>query len=192
MNTITLGSRTITDGPDTRPYIIAEIGVNHGGSMERARELIELAKQGGADAAKFQTYKAATLASRHSPSYWDTTKEPTTSQYELFKKYDSFGREDYIALAEHCRKTGIDFLSTPFDDDAIEFLNPLMPFYKIASADLTNTPFLRKVAGRQKARGAFRGRFHAGRSPCCGEGTRKPRLRKPRIASLHPQLSHCL
>lgn len=147
-NEVTLGKRRFA--PGSKPYVIAEIGVNHEGSMDQARRLIDLAKEGGADAAKFQSYKAGTLASKHSPSYWDTSKEPTRSQYELFQKYDSFGPDEYVALAEHCRRVGIDFLSTPFDDAAIEFLDPLVPFFKIASADLTNTPFLRKVAGKGK------------------------------------------
>ena len=145
---VKLGARTITTA--SRPYVIAEIGVNHEGSMDQAKRLIELAKKGGADAAKFQSYKASTLASKHSPAYWDTTKEPTTSQHQLFKKYDNFGAAEYVALAEHCRKVGIEFVSTPFDDAAIDFLDPLMPFYKIASADLTNIPFLRKIAAKGK------------------------------------------
>lgn len=145
---IQLGEKKIKYGG--APYLIAEIGVNHGGSMSKAKELIDLAKQGGADAAKFQTYKAGTLASKHSPSYWDTSKEATKSQYELFKKYDHFDKEDYIELAEYCRQVGIDFLSTPFDDEAVEFLSPLMPFFKIASADITNIPFLRKIASHGK------------------------------------------
>ncbi|MDD5392916.1 MAG: N-acetylneuraminate synthase family protein [Thiothrix sp.] len=145
---IQLGAREIS--PRSTPYVIAEIGVNHEGSMDQAKHLIELAKEGGADAAKFQSYKAGTLASKHSPSYWDTSKEATRSQYELFKKYDVFDPDEYIKLAEHCQQVGIDFLSTPFDDTAIDFLDPLMPFFKIASADLTNTPFLRKVAKKGK------------------------------------------
>lgn len=129
-----------------QPYIIAEIGVNHEGSLEQAKELIRLAKEGGAHAAKFQTYKAEKIASKYSPAYWDTSKESTTSQYELFKKYDAFGEEEYKMLAEYCGSLGVDFLSTPFDADAVEFLNPLMPLFKIASADLTNVPLLRQVA----------------------------------------------
>ena len=78
---IRLGSREVGEGET--PYVIAEIGVNHEGSLDTAKQLIELAKKGGADAAKFQTYKAETLASKHSPAYWDTTKEATRSQYEL-------------------------------------------------------------------------------------------------------------
>jgi len=145
---IKLGEKTIY--PDSKPYIIAEIGVNHEGSMEQAKKLIDLAKEGGANAAKFQSYKADTLASKNSPSYWDTTKEPTKSQHELFKKYDQFDPEDYVVLSEYCEDNEIDFLSTPFDDNAIEFLNPLVPFFKIASADITNTPFLRKIAEKEK------------------------------------------
>src|SRR5579863_8181973 len=150
MNTITLGKKTVTDDPNAQPYIIAEVGVNHEGSLVRAKELIDLAREGGADAVKFQTYKAETLASKHSPAYWDTTMEPTLSQYELFKKHDKFGRDEFIALAKHAANAGIDFLSTPFDDAAVEFLDPLMRFFKVASADLTNTPFLRKIARKGK------------------------------------------
>ncbi len=145
---VQLGKRMIQQ--DSKPYVIAEIGVNHEGSMQQAKILIEQAKTGGADAAKFQSYKAGTLASKHSPSYWDTTKEATRSQYELFQKYDGFGPLEYVELAEHCQKVGIDFISTPFDDQAVEFLDPLVPFFKVASADLTNTPFLRKIGAKQK------------------------------------------
>ena len=141
---IQLGRRRID--ARSEPYVIAEIGVNHEGSLTTAKRLIELAKQGGADAAKFQTYKAETLASRHSPAYWDTTKEATLSQYELFKKYDAFGPKEYQALAEHCKHIGIEFVSTPFDDGAVDLLAPLVTFFKIASADITNTPLLRRVA----------------------------------------------
>lgn len=141
---VVLGSRTMT--PTSRPYIIAEIGVNHEGSLDLAKRLIELAKEGGADGAKFQSYKADTLASKHSPAYWDTSKESTRSQHELFQKYDNFEPADYAALADHAKRCGIDFLSTPFDDAAVDYLQPLVPFYKIASADITNTPLLRRVA----------------------------------------------
>src|SRR5215212_7379523 len=139
-----LAARVVTE--KSPPYVIAEIGVNHGGSLDLALQLIDLAKAGGADAAKFQTYKADTLASKHSPAYWDLSKEPTTSQHKLFQKYDSFGPSEYRALAKHCEEVEIDFVSTPFDKSAVELLDPLMPFFKIASADLTNTPLLRQVA----------------------------------------------
>ena len=143
-----LGKREITK--NSKPYVIAEIGVNHNGSFDQAIKLIDLAKLGGADAAKFQSYKASTLASKNSPAYWNTQKESTLSQYDLFKKYDNFNSKQYEDLASYCKKVDIDFLSTPFDDDSIEFLEPIMPFYKIASADITNLPFLRKIAIKNK------------------------------------------
>ena len=148
MASIQLGSNIVSD--KSNAYIIAEIGVNHEGSIKKAKELILLAKKGGADAAKFQTYKAHKLASKFSPSYWDTKEEETKSQYELFKKYDNFSESDYIKLADFCNANNIEFLSTPFDSDAIDFLDKLMPYYKIASADLTNIPLLRKVATKGK------------------------------------------
>lgn len=118
--------------------------------MELAKELIAQAKRGGAHAAKFQSYKADTLASKHSPAYWDLSKEETVSQYELFRKFDTFGQNEYCDLAAYCREIEIDFLSTPFDDAAVEFLDSFMDYYKIASADLTNIPFLRKVGAKRK------------------------------------------
>ncbi len=135
---------------NSKPYIIAEIGVNHGGSIDLAKELILLAKDGGADAVKFQTYKAEKLASKFSPSYWDTSKEETKSQYQLFKKYDALNIKDYFYLYEFTKELGIDFLSTPFDHDAVDSLDPIMPFYKIASADITNFPLLRHIASKGK------------------------------------------
>jgi len=131
-------------------YVIAEIGVNHGGNIALAKDLIDLAKKGGAHAAKFQSYKAHKIAAKDSPAYWDTSKEPTESQFELFKKFDSFGPSDYEELAAHCNKVGIDFLSTPFDLEAVDFLNPLQRLIKVASADITNFPLLRKVAASKK------------------------------------------
>ena len=84
--------------------------MNHEGSFEKAKELVLQAKQGGANAAKFQSYKAETLASKESPSYWDLNEEPTTSQFELFKKFDKFEEKEFISLAEYCAEIGIDFL----------------------------------------------------------------------------------
>ena len=148
MRAIKFGDRIV--GQNDKPYIIAEIGVNHEGSLETAKLLIESAKRGGADAAKFQTYKAGLIASKFSPSYWDTTKEPTTSQYELFTKYDSFGEAEYKELAAHCKANVIEFVSTPFDLGAVEMLDPLVRYFKIASADITNPPLLKKVAATGK------------------------------------------
>lgn len=134
----------------TPPYVIAEAGVNHEGSMEIARRLIMEARDGGADAIKFQTYKAETLASKDSPAYWDTAKEPTRSQYELFKKHDSFWKNEFEALKKTCDEAGIAFLSTPFDVESAKFLNDLMDVYKISSSDITNKPFIEFICGFQK------------------------------------------
>jgi len=125
-----------------KPYIIAEVGVNHEGSMELAKRLVDEAKEGGADAVKFQSYKAETLASKDSPSYWDTNEEPTTSQYELFKKHDSFWIDEMRELKEYCDSIDIEFMSTPFDIESADFLDDMMDVYKISSSDLTNKPFI--------------------------------------------------
>lgn len=131
-------------------YLIAEAGVNHEGDLQYAIKMIEEAAKAGADAIKFQTYKAEKIASKHSPSYWDLTKESATSQYDLFKRYDRFGEEEYKILAKECKKWGINFLSTPFDFDSAEYLAPLMDRFKISSSDLTNTPFLKYIASFNK------------------------------------------
>lgn len=132
------------------PYVIAEIGVNHEGKLDLARELIDQAARGGADCVKFQTYKAEKLASKTSPSYWDRSSEPTASQYELFKKYDSFEAKEYTELANHARAQNVAYASTPFDLDAVEMLAPHVPFFKIASADLDNTVLLDAIARHGK------------------------------------------
>jgi len=133
--------------PFANPYIIAEIGVNHEGKMELAKRLIDEAMEGGADAAKFQSYKAKTIASKNSPSYWDTTKEPIDSQFKLFKKYDKFWKKEFEALATYCKKSGIEFISTPFDFESATFLNVMMDVFKISSSDITNLPFIEYIAG---------------------------------------------
>lgn len=148
-------SRRISDifAPDldrrplaVRPYVIAEAGVNHGGSLEVALRHIDDAAAGGADAIKFQTYKSELLALRDSPAYWDLTKEPTTSQYELFKRYDSFGDAEYVRLKEHCDEVGIEFMSTPFDLESARFIDGLVDVHKISSSDITNRPLIQLIA----------------------------------------------
>lgn len=124
------------------PYIIAEAGVNHEGSIDFAKRLIDEAAESGAHAIKFQTYKADTIASKDSPYYWDLSKEPTRSQYELFKKYDKFWKNEYEQLAKYCESSNIEFMSTPFDVDSAKFLNEMMSVFKISSSDITNLPFI--------------------------------------------------
>lgn len=133
-----------------RPFLILEAGVNHEGSLDTAFEMIDAAAAAGADMIKFQSYKAETLASRNSPAYWDQTKEPETSQYELFKKHDTFGDDDYRKLACRCRQKDILFCSTPFDSHFVDFLDEFMLVYKVASADITNFLLLKQIASKKK------------------------------------------
>lgn len=138
--------------------LIAEIGVNYYdiaakegiSNLEAAKKMIREAALAGIHAVKFQTYKAGTLAAKESPSYWDRTEEPTASQYELFKKYDSFGEEEYRSLKEYADSEGIEFLSTAFDVESADYLEPLMNVYKISSSDLSNIPFILYQASKSK------------------------------------------
>jgi sialic acid synthase SpsE len=139
-----IGKRII--GADQLPYVIAEAGVNYENDLEVARKMIRRAAAAGADAIKFQTYKAEKIAAKASPAYWAENK----TQRQFFQQYDHFGQDEYSELARVCEAEGIVFLSTPFDLEAVEFLDPLMPAYKIASADMTNVPLLRAVAKKKK------------------------------------------
>ena len=139
-------------------FIIAEAGVNYYDIaadrgiplMDAAKLMIEEAGKAGAHAVKFQSYKAEKIASKNSPAYWDRDKEPTASQYELFSKFDKFGEDEYRELAAFAAAQAIIFASTPFDFEAADFLEPLMPFYKISSSDLTNLPFIEHMAKKGK------------------------------------------
>jgi sialic acid synthase SpsE len=135
---------------NSTPYFIAEVGVNHENNITRAKKLIDLAKKGGAHGVKFQTYKAEKIACKKSPYYWDINEIPENTQYKLFKKFDKFNYKEYKELKRHCDKVDIDFLSTPFDLEAVDYLDSLVPFFKIASADLTNYPLIRKVCSKRK------------------------------------------
>lgn len=143
-NRIVIADKIIEEnGP---PFIIAEAGVNHEGDLGNALKMIELAAAAGADAIKFQTYKAEKLAVKESPAYWNTR----STQREFFSKYDAFGPEEYYRLAEHCKEQGIIFISTPFDLESVDFLDPILPCYKVASADLTCYPLLEAIARKNK------------------------------------------
>lgn len=143
---------------DVEPFLIAEIGVNYYdiakkeniSNMEAAKLMVKEAKDAGCGAVKFQSYKADTIASKNSPAYWDMNEEPTTSQYELFKKFDSFGKDEYEEIAEYCESIGIMFLSTPFDFYSVDYLDSFMDVYKISSSDLTNIPFIKAIARKNK------------------------------------------
>ena len=129
---------------------ILEAGVNHEGQIEKAFELIREASTCGADYIKFQTYTAEKLAAKHSPSYWNLQEEPINSQIELFSKFDGFSRTDYFNLADYAKSLGIGFLTTCFDEEWVDELDPILPLYKIASADLTNFSLISHIASKQK------------------------------------------
>ena len=138
------------DPAESRCFFIAEIGVNHESSLERAKSLIQLAAGAGADAVKFQTYKADLLARVDSPAYWDTLMESSTSQHALFSKYDGFGLTEYAALANFAADNKVEFLSTPFDTDSVKLLEPLVARFKVSSSDITNFQLLKAVARSNK------------------------------------------
>ena len=143
---------------NSKPYVIAEIGVNYYDTakimgitpLEAAKLYIDKVAEAGIDCAKFQSYKAGTIVSKNSPAYWDTTKEPTKTQYELFLKYDQFGADEYRELSEYAHSKNIDFTSTPFDYASADYLEDLVDFYKISSSDLTNLPFIRYIGQKNK------------------------------------------
>ena len=129
------------------PYIVSEIGVNHEGDIKLAKDMIKSAALSGSNAVKLQMYKADKLASQaFSRRYWSKTEEDTESQHALFSKYDHFDEKDYIELAMFANANNVDFIVTPFDDDMINIAAKVSKYIKIASADITNIPHLRKCA----------------------------------------------
>ena len=118
--------------------------------LDAAKLYIDEASKVGIDCAKFQSYKAGTIVSKNSPAYWDTTKEPTKTQYELFLKHDSFGEAEYRELCEYTHAKGMDFTSTPFDYASADYLEDMVDFYKISSSDLSNLPFIAHIAKKGK------------------------------------------
>lgn len=133
-----------------KPYLIAEAGVNHECSIKTALRMIKLAKMGGANAIKFQYYKAETLASKKSPAYWDIKKEKSRNQFQLFKKYDNFNISDFKILKKECKKNKIHFLCTPFDIKGAHELNKIVDIFKISSSDITNYPLIKEVSKFKK------------------------------------------
>lgn len=133
-------------------FVIAEAGVNHNGDLSIARKLVDAAADAGADAVKFQTFKAANLVSKDAPKavYQRGTTSASESQYEMIRKLE-LDEDAHIALIAHCASRGILFLSTPFDSESLEMLMRLgMEIIKIPSGEATNLPFLRMIGARRK------------------------------------------
>lgn len=129
-------------------YVIAEIGVNHNGSLDSAIELIDLAKKSGADAVKFQTFKARDLARVDTPKvdYQVKATGVAESHFEMLQNLElSF--DDHAALAAHCKARDISFISTPYSVNAVHMLEKLgVAEYKVASADIIDIPLLEAIA----------------------------------------------
>lgn len=128
-------------------YIIAEIGVNHNGSLEIAKKSIYQAKISGADAVKFQTFKTEKLTSKNAEmaAYQKANTGKTQTQFEMLKALE-LKNSDFIYLRKYCEELNIEFLSTPFDEESASFLKEIgVNAFKIGSGDLTNIPFLRKI-----------------------------------------------
>lgn len=132
-----------------RTLIIAEAGVNHNGDIELGKKLIDAAKAAGADFVKFQTFKADRLVSKAAPKadYQKQLTGETESQHEMIRKLE-LSPSDHQTLNRHCEERGIQFLSTPFDEESMAYLvrDFHLPFIKIPSGELTNSPFLLAAA----------------------------------------------
>ncbi len=136
-------------GTKNHTYIIAEAGVNHNGSLKMAMELVEAAADAGADAVKFQTFKADKLVSRNAPKagYQTQTTDAAESQFDMIRKLE-LDEETHRVLIAHCNAKGIQFLSTPFDFDSLEMLARTfdLPRLKLPSGELTNAPLILRAA----------------------------------------------
>ncbi|QCX32364.1 N-acetylneuraminate synthase [Caloramator sp. E03] len=132
-------------------FVIAEAGVNHNGSLEIAKKLIDVAKEAGADAVKFQTFKAENLVTKDAPkANYQVNTTGRGTQYEMLKKFElSF--EDHVILKKYAEEKELIFISTPFDFESVDLLEKLsLDLYKISSGDLTNIPLLRYIAKLNK------------------------------------------
>lgn len=135
-------------------YIIAEAGVNHNGRLDLALQLCDAAKAVGADAVKFQTWKTeniVTQAAQMAQYQRENLNDTENSQYKMLKKLE-LSYDDFEKVAKHCQEIGIDFMSTPDEEESLNFLLSSfgMKYLKIGSGELTNIPFLRKAAALAK------------------------------------------
>lgn len=132
----------------SKVIVIAEAGVNHNGSIEKAKDLIQVASAAGADYVKFQTFKTELNITKKAEKadYQQKSTDKNESQYKMVKKLElSF--DDFIELENYCQKHNIGFASTGFDFPSLDFLEELNPdFYKIPSGEITNLPYIRKIA----------------------------------------------
>jgi len=129
-------------------FIIAEAGVNHNGSLDMAKQLVDAAVAAGADAVKFQTFKADALVTQEAQqaSYQTENTGVKESQYAMLKRLE-LDEADHVALVDYCQQQQIEFMSTAFDNDSIQLLHRLgMQRWKIPSGELLSIPYLRQIA----------------------------------------------
>ena len=152
MNNFKINDKNI--GKGSPALIIAEVGVNHNGLLERGYQLIDSAKRAGADIVKFQTYKASQITTKTAPRYWDDNlndDQSSGTQFDTFSKLDSFGIKEYNDLKDYCKKREIIFCSTPFNLPDVDVLEKIgVEVYKISSSDITYTELVDKIASTKK------------------------------------------
>ena len=130
-----------------RVYVIAEAGVNHNGKLDLALKLCDAAKKAGADAVKFQTWKTENIVTSQTrqADYQAENTGKDESQYDMLKNLE-LSYDHFRTIQDYCKKIGIDFLSTPDEEESLEFLVSLgLPFIKVGSGEVTNIPYLRKI-----------------------------------------------
>lgn len=130
--------------------IIAEAGVNHNGSIEMARKMVEAAIECGVDYIKFQTFKAEKIANKFAlqADYQKRNLHEDSSQVEMLRKLE-LADKDFVLLKAYCDSRDVRFMSTPFDLESIDFLSGLgMDYMKVPSGEITNLPYLRKIASK--------------------------------------------
>ena len=147
---IRIGDRLIGEGEPT--FIVAEIGVNHNGSVKMAKKLIDAAKEVGADAAKFQAFKTDRIVTKYAEkaAYQKETTDPKKSQYNMLKRLELSDAE-IKELYGYSRKRNIMFLSSAFDEESVDLLDRLnVPAFKVASGEVTDLPLLRHMATKKR------------------------------------------
>jgi N,N'-diacetyllegionaminate synthase len=146
METFSVGNRLVGHGQPC--FVIAEAGVNHNGDLALALRLIDAAAEAGADAIKFQTFKADRLVTAFAPkaNYQKVTTDADESQSDMLRKLE-LSEADHVAVQQHSSARGLIFLSTPFDEISADLLATLnVPAFKVSSGELTNLPFLEHLA----------------------------------------------
>lgn len=136
-------------GPDEKPYCIAEVGINHNGDLDLALKMIDVARESGADAVKFQTFKAEEFCGdpQQMFTYQSQGRSVTESMLAMFKRYE-FDEAQWRAVKAHCAKVGITFFSSPQNRSDLALLQRIgVPAIKVGSDDFSNLPLLRHYAG---------------------------------------------